>query len=104
MKTRWEIEFDFEQARRRAAELEEIASDISQISRRDIENAKTDLAGAWKGESAQLFRQKTEKLQEDIRETAKELDAIAIAIREIAGKMYAAEMEALRIATQREYS
>lgn len=104
MKTKQQIEFDFEQARRRATELEEIASDISRLSRRDIEAAKADLAGAWKGESAQLFLQKTENLQENIRGTAKELNAIAAAIRKIAEQMYAAEMEALRIATQREYN
>ena len=75
----------------------------AQLSRRDIENAKADLSSAWKGESAQHFQKKTEILQEDIRGTAKELNAIAAAIREIAAKIYAAEMEALRIATQREY-
>ena len=103
MKTKLQIEFDFEQARRRAAELEEIAENISQLSRPDIENAKADLSSAWKGESAQHFQKKTEILQEDIRGRAKELNAIAAAIREIAAKIYAAEMEALRIATQREY-
>ena len=81
MKTKLQIEFDFEQARRRAAELEEIAENISQLSRRDIENAKADLSSAWKGESAQHFQKKTEILQEDIRGTAKELNAIAAAIR-----------------------
>lgn len=103
MKTKAQIEFDFEQARRRAAELEEIAADLSQLSKRDMENTRAELSGAWKGESAQLFQTKAGKLQEDIQDTAKELNTIAATIREIAQRIYEAEMEALRIATERQY-
>ena len=103
MKTKAQIEFDFEQARRRAAELEEIAAELSRISRRDMENAKTELAGAWKGESAHSFQTKAGILQKEIKSTAGELNSVAAAIREIAQRIYEAEMEALCIAIEREY-
>lgn len=103
MKTKAQIEFDFELARRRAAELEEISSNLSRISRRDMENAKAELIGAWRGENAQLFQAKAGKLQEEIKSTAGELNSIAAAIREIAKRIYEAEMEALHIAIERKH-
>jgi len=103
MKTKAEIEFNFEQARRRAAELEEIAQDLASLAKRDMENTRAELAAAWKGESAQLFCGKSDKLQQDIASTAKELAAVAGSIREIARLVYEAEMQALQIAAQRDY-
>lgn len=102
MKTSAQIQFDFDQARRRATDIEEIAADLSQLSRRDMENVMAELAGVWKGESARLFQAKADTLQGEMKKTADDLRGIAATIREIARRMYEAEMEALRIASQRD--
>lgn len=102
MKTKAQIEFDFAQARMRAAEIDEVAADLARISKQDMENTMAELAGAWKGDSARLFQNKADALQGKVSATSRELGAIADTIREIARIMYEAEMEALRLATQRD--
>lgn len=101
MKTRAQIQFDFDQAMRRANEIDELGADLSKIARKDMENTQAELLAAWKGDSARLFQSKANKLQTQVNRTAAELNGIADSIRIIARIIYEAEMEALRIATQR---
>ena len=103
MKSSNQIRFDFEQAKRRAAELDDIAEDMGRLSNTDLENTMAELAGGWKGDSAAQFQKKVESLQTEINSTAKELSSIATTIRNIARTIYNAEMEALTIANRRQY-
>ena len=101
MKSETQIRGDFRAACSRAEEIDRIAQDRGGVARRDMEGTLDDLSRAWRGESAQKFTAKTEKLQTDIQGDAKDLESIADAIRRAAKIMYDAEMEALRIARER---
>lgn len=102
MKTSAQIQFDFAQARRRAEELEEIAAELNRLARNDMEAVMGEVSAAWRGDSASLYLSKADRLQQEITGSSRDLNSIAASIRTIARRMYEAEMEALRIATQRE--
>ena len=103
MASRSEIEFDFNQAKRQADRIDGIADDLSRLSQRKLENALQILSSNWKGTNASNYLKKGDRLQGEINGTVNELRSIASAIRTIAQNIYNAEMEALRIAEEREY-
>lgn len=102
MKTASQIKFDFQQAKKRAAELEEIAEDMRRLAKSDLENTMGNLSAAWKGDSSRQYLTKAARLQEEITATSRDLNNIADTIRRIAAIIYDAEMKALQIATQRD--
>ncbi len=95
------IELDFDEAKRKADALDEIAARMEQTAAKDMENSMQLLAGGWKGENANAFLAKEGIIKNNIVSSAKELHAVAADIRTIARKLYEAEMAALRIATER---
>ena len=101
MKTSAQIQMDFAQARKRADEIDEIAANLRTLARRDLGDTVQELSSAWRGDNARMYLSKASRLQEDIAKTSGELQNIAGNIRTVARKLYEAEMEALRIATQR---
>lgn len=98
MATQREIQIDFEQAKRQARRIDEIADYLSELSRRQLENSFQSLSRSWKGENASAYLAKGTGLQEDIDGTANDLHKIALDIRTVAKRIYDAEMTALRIA------
>ena len=95
------IEMNFSEAKRQAAELEDIAESLRTLSSGKIDEASSQINAEWKGNSASAFLGKVQTLSGNINETAKELDEIAISIKQTAQRVYDAEMEAVRIAEQR---
>lgn len=104
MASRSEIEFDFDQAKKQAKRIDEIADDLSNLSKSKLENTLSTLSANWKGQNASNYLAKGGRLQGEINGTANELHSIASTIREIARRIYEAEMAALRIAEEREYN
>ncbi len=103
MASQREIQFDFEQAKRQARRIDEIADYLSNLSRRKLEDAFQELSKNWRGENASAYLAKGGSLQEDIDETAKNLHIIALDIRSASKRIYDAEMTALRTAEAREH-
>lgn len=104
MKTQWQIEFDFNQARKQAERLDDIADRLENLAKRQIESCNQEIPSYWRGKSASLFQQKQEEMKTNVLETAQDLRAQAEHIREIARRLYEAEMAALEIARRRSYS
>ena len=102
MASRYQIQMDFSQAERKAAELDGIAGDLSRLSGTDLQNTLNSLGNNWKGENAGLYIGKGFQLMENMEKTAASLRQTAEAIRSVARNIYNAEMEALRIAEERE--
>ncbi len=94
------IKFNFVQAKQQAQRLEAIAGEMRNTANNNFENAVSQLAGGWKGESASLYLRKAENVRNDILRTAKDLEAVAASIRKVAQKVYNAEMEAKRLAEE----
>lgn len=102
MASRYQIQMDFNQAERKAAELDSIAGDLSRLSGTDLQNTLNSLGNNWKGENAGLYIGKGFQLIENMKKTADSLRQTAETIRSVARNIYNAEMEALRIAEERE--
>lgn len=102
MTSRYQIQMNFGQAEKKAAELESIAGDLSRLSGTDLQNTLNSLGNNWKGENAGLYIRKGFQLMENMEKTAASLRQTAVTIRSVAQNIYNAEMEALRIAEERE--
>lgn len=102
MASRYQIQMNFSQAERKAAELDGIAGDLSRLSGTDLQNTLNSLGNNWKGENAGLYIGKGFQLIENMEKTAASLRQTAETIRSVARNIYNAEMEALRIAEERE--
>lgn len=101
MSSRSEIRFNFRQALNQADKLDDVADRLERLSGRTLENSMQTLSAAWKGENAAAFLNKEDILKGDIKKTAANIHDIADDIRRIAKRVYNAEMEALRIASER---
>ena len=103
MKTAWQIEFDFGQARQQAGQLEEIAQRLTALANNRVRSAQEELPSYWTGRCADLFRNKQEELRSNLLSTARVLQEQAVTIRTIARRLYEAERAALEIAQRRDY-
>ena len=103
MATRESIEFNFKQARRQADQLDNIADNLNGLAKDKLYDSMQTLSQNWRGENANAYLAKGNALQGEISSSASELHSIAADIRTIAQNIYNAEMEALRIAEEREY-
>ena len=103
MATRASIEFDFKQALSQADRVDQIADSLSRLSDNKFEGTMQNLSLNWKGESANRYLAKGERLQGKMNVTANELRRIASDIRRVARNLYNAELAALEIASQRNY-
>lgn len=103
MNSEYSIMLDFQQAKARADELDEIASQIKNLTEKDFEADLQVLSKAWQGEAANQFLKKGILMKNKMLETAKSLNETAKTIRSTAKRTYDAEMRALELAKQREY-
>ncbi|MCM1539165.1 MAG: WXG100 family type VII secretion target [bacterium] len=102
MTGRYQISMDFEQAKRKANELERVAGDLGRLAGTEFNETLNNLGNNWKGDNAQAYIKKGLSLKERMEQTAAALRDSASMIRAVAKNIYDAEMEALRIAEERE--
>lgn len=103
MEAESEIRFNFTQALRRAEELEEIAERMGRLAHTELQGSFQNLSSAWKGEAAAAYLKKGSQLEEKILNSAKDLKSTASVIRNVAKRIYDAEMCAYRLAKERNY-
>ena len=89
------IEMNFRQAKQQAAQLEELAARLENLAKQDLQETMQELSGVWKGENAEAYMRKGNRLEENIAATAAKLKQIAT---------YETEMRAREIAAERTYS
>lgn len=104
MATLESIQFDLEQAKRQAAELDNIANSLSSLAKDQLAGSLQTLSQNWKGVNANSYISKGNKLQGNINSSSSQLHAIASDIRTIAQNIYNAEMAALQVAEERDYN
>lgn len=102
MASREQIQMDFDRAERQAGELDNIANDLNRISDRELPDMLNRLGSDWKGDNAGQYIQKGVNLSDQMKGTVTSIRQTASTIRTIARNIYEAEMEALRIAEERE--
>ena len=104
MKSLFSIEFDFQQAIKRAEELEGIAADMRKLAGEELETSLQSLSVAWKGEASTAYLSKGTRLRDKILKSANDLVKTAATIRKVAKKTYDAEKKAYQIAMERLYN
>lgn len=98
------LKINFEKALKQAEELENIAKEIENVAKVDLEDSFNSISRNWTGENSNNYIKKGAKVKEDIKKTAKNLNETAEAIREIVRRDKEAEEAAERIAQERSYS
>jgi len=101
--TKTQLYMDFTAAKAKASQLEEQASRLEKSVNGEYSNGVNTARTAWKGEAADAFRGKADKLAGQTKQTAANLKKVAAAIRQAAQTVYNAEMRALEIAEARTY-
>lgn len=101
-KTLWQIQINFTNARRLAAELDEIAQELLQLQVRDIERLFSETVRVWQGDNARAFMSKTDTLRRVNATLARDYQQFANEIRRTAQTIYNAERRAWEIAQQKE--
>lgn len=96
-----EIYFNYNKAIQQAERLDTIARRLKQAADGDMEGILNDVYRVWKSDSAPQYIQKGQKVKTDIVTASKKLNQIASAIRTIARQVRDAELEARRIANER---
>ncbi len=102
MANEYQIKMDFSKAKQHAQKLDEVADSLSRLAGTELQNTLEGLNNEWQGDNAVKYIQKGYIVKEDMDKTVKNLRKVADSIRTIAQNIYNAEMEALRIARERE--
>lgn len=101
MKTQQEIEFDFHNALYEAEHLEELADRMDSKTTRGLAHSIQELSAVWQGEGAKEYLRHEDRLKTHVKRSAQSLRGVADDVRAAARRLYAAEMEAVRIASAR---
>ncbi|WP_432627714.1 hypothetical protein [Brotaphodocola sp.] len=86
------IELDFQNAKSKSRELNEIASQLKKISNVELKDDITMISSAWKGDNASIFCRKLDKLDTKLEKEVKKMERSAESINRIAKWMYDAEL------------
>ena len=97
------IEMNFRQAKQQADQLENLAVRLERLAKNDFRGTLQNLSSCWKGESADAYMRKGERLEDHMARTASNLKKTARTIRSVAQRTYEAEMRAREIARNRTY-
>lgn len=103
MKSLTTINMNYNKALAQASRLEELASQLERESSGNLEEALQTVRRNWQGENADAYLAKGQRLQEKIRDSAKNLRTTASTVRTIAKAVYDAEKRAYDIAMRRTY-
>ena len=103
MKDRATIQMDYNKAIAKADELDDLKNDINRCIYDELEVRKKQIQKSWRSDCNETkYEEKYHLVIGEIRNTMKNMTMISSTIREIAKNTYDAEMEALRIAEERE--
>ncbi len=100
-KSSYTIRIEFDEAVSQANNLEKIAKDLNKAANLVLENALSGIKSSWNSDSSFEYLKKGRKVQEELRERAKDLTKIASDVRTVARNTYDAEKRAAQIAMTR---
>ena len=103
-KTMYSIEMDFQNARRQADDLEQIAQNLNMLADEHFQSCIAGIAANWKGENAAAFCKKGNIVGHNIKNAAADLKNAASVIRQIAENTYQAEKAGYEIARNRAFN
>ncbi|WP_455713956.1 WXG100 family type VII secretion target [Anaerosporobacter sp.] len=95
------IMMDFKKAKQQADSIDAIADRLSNLSCTSFDDTMKTLSSDWKGDSASTYLNKCLTLQGALDDTVTSIRTTADTIREIARRVYEAELKNLEIAQKR---
>ena len=98
-----EIVMDFRKANEAADRLQKLSSELRSIADEKYNGTLRSISNNWKGENAENYVRKGEKVQKKIFNSSNDLKRAAETIRTIARNTYEAEMRAWRIAQEKKH-
>lgn len=101
MKTEHQISVEYRAAMRQVQELRRIAADIRKLSDDDMGGALQTLSAGWKGDNANAYLAKANKVKGNIQTIGANLQRVADALAQEAARVRAADLKAAQIAAQR---
>lgn len=98
-----EIKMNFRAASVMAERLDTLAKKMSNLAENRYYGTLRNISNNWKGENAEAYVRKGEKVKSKMSRTAADLRSAAATVRTIAKNTYDAEMRAYQIAQTRNY-
>lgn len=98
-----EIRMNFRVANAMADRLDTLAKKMSSLANERYYGTLRNISNSWKGENAEAYLHKGEKVKDKMARTAADLRNAAATVRTIAKNTYDAEMRAYHIAQTRSY-
>lgn len=95
MATYNEIKINYDNSKKKATKIEELAEQLRAIAKNDLDETLNMLSNEWKGESSTAFLHKGEALKDELLKTANLMDRNARSIRATAKKIYDTERAAI---------
>ena len=86
--------FNYDLASNQARDIQKIANDMRSLNKRKIDTAIKDVGNVWKGDAATLYLQHMMGTCKNIEDIAKELESIAVKIKQVAGILKKADDDA----------
>ena len=102
-KNSYTIKMEYKKALAQANQLEEIATEIMNLTDKELLGSINRIAKNWNGEASDRYQKKGQKSVNNIQKIAGQLKKTSEVIRDIAKRTYNAEMKALTLAKTREY-
>ena len=102
-RTRQEIYLHYSGAMKQAAELEAVAGRMKELLDGDIADTFTDAESAFKGEAGRKFQIRGRDLTDRLKSCQISLRQNAAALKNLAERVFQADMDALMIARRRDY-
>lgn len=91
MKTEQEINFNYDNAMKQVAELNEIASSLKKVGSTNLSDCMKKVGKNWKGENATAYVKKGDALNQKITKCAKSISETAKALSTMAENIYHTE-------------
>ena len=95
------IQFNYEKAIRQANDLQDISKEIKKLAENKLTDSLQTIDKNWDGDNSKKFIKKGNTLKGKIEDSAEDLQKVSTSIRQMAKKIYDAEMESIRIAQER---
>jgi len=95
MKSKQEIEMDFERAISQAQELEQLSHNIRSLASENMSKTLRALSVNWAGENSERYYRHIDDVISEMFKVSDELKLVALNIRDIAQIVYKAEKAAL---------
>lgn len=97
------IQMEFGKAEEQARNLDQIANDMNRLADDTLAETLAGIKSAWNSNNSAEYIKKGQRVQEELKKRAQELKNTASVIRQISRNTYEAEMNALRMITQRKH-